>query len=111
MVVAGTALRPLATKVWRVASSRDRSESKTHQTERSRMRSVVTSSANGITQPHMCTVVGGEDATGSEVELNDLQLGKVVRAGCISISSERRSNNESLAVEDGSSQKRWSHAV
>ena len=102
MVVACTALRPLVRKAWRAASSHERSRTKTRQTNWTRTQTVVTLATNGISQPYKVTrAADDEDPTGSEVELNDMHPSKIVKTECISVSSERRSNNDSLPGEDG----------
>ncbi|CAM1509672.1 Fc.00g000070.m01.CDS01 [Cosmosporella sp. VM-42] len=105
MIVACTALRPLVTKVWRIASSHDKSQTnRMGQSKRSYSQTIggVTSVAAATQYKGTTKGTDVEDLTGSEVELTDLQKrSRTTKTECVSVSSDRRSESDSFAGDNG----------
>ena len=99
------ALRPLASKVWWATKSRRDTSSKA----RTNQLSGLASFAGAGTNRSQCraTEAEGWDHSGSEIGLNTLQPGEIVKTNRVSISSERQSKDGTGYVMEDGTCKGW----
>jgi len=101
------ALRPLASKVWRATASRRDTSSNTQTNQRSGLASFTGTGTKRDRRHATETLAEGWDPSGSEIGLNTLQPGEIVKTNCISISSERRSKDGTGSVMEDGTCKDW----